>query len=82
MHISDRRPTRERGFGSVLRAHSTRFAVPSLADEVFQAQKKFFVDASKSFRDDRAASIYPGKILRRVEVTRCELLPDSGGPES
>ena len=54
----------------------------SIADEVFQAQKKFFVDASKSFRDDRAASIYPGKILRRVEVTRCELLPDSGGPES
>ena len=47
----------------------------SVTDGVIQAQKRLFVGASKALGDERATNIFPGKILRRVDVARCALAP-------
>ena len=45
-----------------------------LAAEIYRAQKDAFRGAAKAIGDGRANSVFPGKILRRVEVTRVQLL--------
>lgn len=49
-------------------------ATNELASRVFSAQREFFRGAAKSFGDSRIDKIYEGKLLRRVEVTKVELL--------
>lgn len=44
------------------------------ATAIFNAQRDFFRNTAKSFGDIRVSKVYPGKILRRVEVTRVEKL--------
>lgn len=43
-------------------------------DAIFNAQREFFRGAAKSMGDTRVAKVYPGKLLRRVEVTRVSTL--------
>mmetsp|Transcript_33979 Transcript_33979/g.74737 ORF Transcript_33979/g.74737 Transcript_33979/m.74737 type:complete len:435 (+) Transcript_33979:63-1367(+) len=45
-----------------------------LANAVFAAQREFFRGAAKSLGDSRVDKVYEGKLLRRVEVTKVELL--------
>ena len=45
-----------------------------LAAEIYRAQKDAFRGAAKAIGDGRANAVFPGKILRRVEVTRVQLL--------
>ena len=45
-----------------------------LAAEIYRAQKDAFRGAARAIGDGRANSVFPGKILRRVEVTRVQLL--------
>lgn len=45
-----------------------------LASKVFSAQREFFRGAAKSFGDTRVDKVYEGKLLRRVEVTKVEVL--------
>ena len=47
--------------------------VPGAA-AIYRAQKDAFRGAAKAFGDGRASKIFPGKLLRRVEITRVELL--------
>ena len=47
--------------------------VPGAA-ALYRAQKDAFRGAAKAFGDGRASKIFPGKLLRRVEITRVELL--------
>ena len=49
-------------------------AVEDAAKAVFDAQQTFFRGAAKSLGDTRIAKVYPGKLLRRVEVTKVSLL--------
>lgn len=49
-------------------------ATNELASRVFSAQRDFFRGAAKSFGDGRIDKIYEGKLLRRVEVTKVEML--------
>ena len=49
-------------------------ATNELASRVFSAQRDFFRGAAKSFGDTRIDKIYEGKLLRRVEVTKVEML--------
>jgi len=48
--------------------------VQDAAKAVFDAQRDFFRGAAKSFGDTRVSKLVPGKLLRRVEVTRVALL--------
>ena len=47
--------------------------VPGAA-AIYRAQKDAFRGAAKAFGDGRVSKIFPGKLLRRVEITRVELL--------
>ena len=49
-------------------------AVQDAAKAVFDAQQNFFRGAAKSLGDTRIAKVYPGRLLRRVEVTKVSLL--------
>lgn len=40
------------------------------AETVFAAQRQLFRNAAKSMGDTRLENVFPGKILRRIEVTR------------
>ena len=48
--------------------------VQDAAKAVFDAQRDFFRGAAKSLGDTRVSKLVPGKILRRVEVTRVAIL--------
>lgn len=48
--------------------------VNEAAKKVFTAQRDIFRGAAKSFGDTRLSKVYEGKLLRRVEVTKVELL--------
>lgn len=41
-------------------------------ETVFNAQRDFFRKAAKSLGDTRVSKLYPGKLLRRVEVTNVQ----------
>lgn len=45
-----------------------------IAGQVFKAERDLFRAAADAVGDTRLKSIFPGKILRRVEVTRVDLL--------
>jgi cyclophilin family peptidyl-prolyl cis-trans isomerase len=47
-----------------------RTVLDETAETVFAAQRQLFRNAAKSIGDSRLDNLYPGKILRRVEVTR------------
>ena len=49
-------------------------ATNELASRVFSAQREFFRGAAKNLGDTRIDKIYEGKLLRRVEVTKVEML--------
>ena len=49
-------------------------ATNELTSRVFSAQRDFFRGAAKSLGDTRIDKIYEGKLLRRVEVTKVEML--------
>merc|ERR1719353_2329682 len=65
---------------STLNAYSLDAAPDGLSKDVpgaaaiYRAQKDAFRGAAKAFGDGRASKIFPGKLLRRVEITRVELL--------
>ena len=63
---------------STLNAYSLDAVGPSTdvpgAAALYRAQKDAFRGAAKAFGDGRASKIFPGKLLRRVEITRVELL--------
>jgi hypothetical protein len=44
--------------------------VQGAATAVYNAQRDFFRKTAQSFGDTRVSKLYPGKLLRRVEVTR------------
>jgi len=47
----------------------------SFADNLFRFQKNFFLKLGREvFRDKRALETFPGKLLRRVEVSSCAYL--------
>jgi hypothetical protein len=48
--------------------------IQDAAKVVFDAQRDFFRGAAKSLGDTRVSKVFPGKLLRRVEVTRVALL--------
>lgn len=48
--------------------------VQDAAKTVFDAQREFFRGAAKSFGDTRVGKVFPGKLLRRVEVTRIDMI--------
>ena len=48
--------------------------VQDAAKAVFDAQNNFFRGAAKTLGDTRVAKVYPGRLLRRVEVTKVSLL--------
>ena len=60
--------------GIVSSADTVSVAEADLASKVFSAQKEFFRGAAKSFGDSRIDSVYEGKFLRRIEVTKVELI--------
>jgi cyclophilin family peptidyl-prolyl cis-trans isomerase len=45
-------------------------AVQGATTAVYNAQRDFFRKTAQSFGDTRVSKLYPGKLLRRVEVTR------------
>ena len=49
-------------------------AVDVVASSIFNSQRELFRGAAKAFGDDRVSKVYPGKLLRRVEVTKVELI--------
>ena len=49
-------------------------AVDVVASTLFKTQREFFRGAAKSLGDGRLDKIYAGKLLRRVEVTKVELI--------
>lgn len=49
-------------------------AVEDVASSIFNSQREFFRGAAKTFGDSRAAKVYEGKLLRRVEVTQVGML--------
>lgn len=63
-----------------LNAYSLDSAADGLSKDVpgaaaiYRAQKDAFRGAAKSIGDSRLSKIFPGKLLRRVEITRVELL--------
>ena len=65
---------------STLNAYSLDAAPDGLSKDVpgaaaiYRAQKDAFRGAAKAFGDGRASKIFPGKLLRRVKITRVELL--------
>ena len=44
-----------------------------VSSSVYSFQKDFFRSAAKTFGDTRLSSVYEGKILRRIEVTRIDI---------
>eukprot|EP00804_Cyclotella_cryptica_P022304 CCRYP_015599-RD/>CCRYP_015599-RD protein AED:0.07 eAED:0.08 QI:2700/0.75/0.6/1/0.75/0.4/5/0/368 len=46
----------------------------ALASSLFTAQRKVFRDAAKTFGDSRLDKVYDGKLLRRIEVTKVEIV--------
>jgi len=49
-------------------------AVQDATTAIFDAQREFFRGAAKTFGDTRLQKVFPGKLLRRVEVTRVSVL--------
>lgn len=45
----------------------------SPSDQWWQAQNRYFQSLAKQLGDSRVSNKYPGKLLRRVEVTKCGL---------
>lgn len=48
----------------------------TVAGSIFATQRQLFRGAAKSFGDGRLDKVYEGKLLRRVEVTRVQLVED------
>jgi len=46
----------------------------SPSDQWWQAQNRYFQSLAKQLGDTRVSNKYPGKLLRRVEVTKCGVL--------
>jgi cyclophilin family peptidyl-prolyl cis-trans isomerase len=53
---------------------ATETTVDNVAAAVYNSQREFFRSAAKTFGDTRLDKVYPGKLLRRVEVTQVELV--------
>jgi len=52
----------------------TERPLDTVASAVFKSQRELFRSAAKTFGDTRLNKIYPGKLLRRVEVTQVKHL--------
>eukprot|EP00545_Synedropsis_sp_CCMP1620_P013685 CAMPEP_0119004684 /NCGR_PEP_ID=MMETSP1176-20130426/1292_1 /TAXON_ID=265551 /ORGANISM="Synedropsis recta cf, Strain CCMP1620" /LENGTH=338 /DNA_ID=CAMNT_0006956419 /DNA_START=35 /DNA_END=1051 /DNA_ORIENTATION=+ len=48
-------------------------ALDTVASAVFSSQREIFRSAAKTFGDNRVNKVFPGKLLRRVEVTQVRL---------
>eukprot|EP00593_Proboscia_inermis_P002852 CAMPEP_0171298528 /NCGR_PEP_ID=MMETSP0816-20121228/7316_1 /TAXON_ID=420281 /ORGANISM="Proboscia inermis, Strain CCAP1064/1" /LENGTH=69 /DNA_ID=CAMNT_0011773639 /DNA_START=198 /DNA_END=407 /DNA_ORIENTATION=+ len=48
----------------------------TVAGSIFATQRQLFRGAAKSFGDGRLDKVYEGKLLRRVEVTRVQLVEE------
>ena len=59
--------------GEKIEIPATR-ATESIASSVFAAQREVFRGAAKSFGDTRLDKIYEGKLLRKVMVTKVDVL--------
>jgi len=46
----------------------------TIADSWWKAQNNYFKGLAKQFGDSRANKMYPGKLLRRVEIVKCGVL--------
>jgi cyclophilin family peptidyl-prolyl cis-trans isomerase len=54
---------------------TTDAPIDAVASAVFTSQREFFRSAAQTFGDSRVSKVYPGKLLRRVEVTQVQLGP-------
>lgn len=48
-------------------------ALDTVSSAVFNSQREIFRSAAKTFGDSRVNKVFPGKLLRRVEVTQVKL---------
>ena len=48
-------------------------AIDTVTASVFNSQREIFRSAAQTFGDSRVSKLYPGKLLRRVEVTQVRL---------
>lgn len=62
------------GGGDVSISENSNPVVEGLATSIFNGQREFFRGAAKTLGDTRLEKVYDGKFLRRVDVTRVELL--------
>jgi cyclophilin family peptidyl-prolyl cis-trans isomerase len=49
--------------------------IDAVASAVFTSQREFFRSAAQTFGDSRLSKVFPGKLLRRVEVTQVQVAP-------
>jgi len=56
------------------RIQADNAVVDNVAGTIYASQKDFFRNAAKSFGDSRLDKVYEGKLLRRVDITKVELI--------